>query len=183
MSVEIPMKVLSESDIAEMWRTAPNPQPMANQIPNPEWEDLLRLDGSTGNLVPSGIRRLTDPDVLGRWFDVYVGNACGLSQPWSPRCRGHVHVDNNQWSMCIRPQFVFNRKGKYSVTFLHEVAHILVGYTPFEEHGKVWHAACDYLGPRVGRHAMHHRLALQMGLVWSPEDEGYWDGATDRDVS
>ena len=60
------MKGLSESDIAEMWRTAPNPQPMADQIPNPEWEDLLRLDDITGKLVPrasvdSSILTCSDP--------------------------------------------------------------------------------------------------------------------------
>ena len=81
--------------------------------------------------------------------------------------------------MCIRPEFVFNKGGKYSVHFLHEVAHILVGYTSFEAHGELWHAVCSHLGHRVGLHALHHRLALAMGHVWSPEDEGYWDGATD----
>jgi hypothetical protein len=179
MSAEFPPQGLSESNLAEMWRTMPNPQPMADQIPTPEWEDLLRADSSTGTLVPSGIRLLHDPDVLGGWFDVYVGDSCGISRPWSPRCRGHVHVDNNQWSMCVRPPFVFNRARRYSVHLLHEVAHILVGYTPVETHGELWHAVCSHLGHRVGLHALHHRLALAMGHVWSPEDEGYWDGATD----
>jgi hypothetical protein len=175
MTTETP-RGLTQSEIAEFWRTLPNPHPLADQIPNPEWEEIDRIDDITGK--PVRLRRLHDAQLLDPGLDVYVGNVCGIGHVFSRFSDGHVHFQQGQWSICTHPRLVFNRTGKYNVHFLAQYAHYLVGWTTTETYGEVWEAACWHLGDRVGRHAVNHRSRLADGSLWSPEDKDYWTGAS-----